>query len=297
MLTLTFLGVGSAFAKRNLQSNALLEAWSNAPGAQSTPDDTLLIDFGATGPMALNQLKQCDGFGYLDCDGLVNYPAIARVLVTHLHADHIGGLEEMALMNRYVYGKRGECPVRRTQLICPVAIKDDLWNHSLKGGLGVLPGRKAELADYFSVATIGLAGMGGPDHIDLLGRYRITLFRTHHIQVNQRYDWPSFGVLLTDLETKETVFYSGDTRYDPNNEHLAFAARTIFHDVQLEDSDDCVHATLGSLRSLPEEIRRKTVLYHYGDAWDDQRYEFVDEEFAGFANPMRRYDLFGGHGA
>jgi len=27
----TFLGVGSAFAKRNFQSNALIEAWSAAP--------------------------------------------------------------------------------------------------------------------------------------------------------------------------------------------------------------------------------------------------------------------------
>jgi hypothetical protein len=45
MLTLTFLGVGSAFAKRNYNSNCLFEYWEK-PGTRSrqTPDDTLLID-------------------------------------------------------------------------------------------------------------------------------------------------------------------------------------------------------------------------------------------------------------
>ena len=57
MLTLTFLGVGSAFAKRNFQSNALIEAWSTGPSTQPQPDDTLLIDFGGTGPLALHSLK------------------------------------------------------------------------------------------------------------------------------------------------------------------------------------------------------------------------------------------------
>lgn len=31
MLTPTLLGVGSTFAKRNLQSNALIEAWAIGP--------------------------------------------------------------------------------------------------------------------------------------------------------------------------------------------------------------------------------------------------------------------------
>ena len=34
MLTLTFLGVGSAFSKRNDHSNALIEAWQRGPDHQ-----------------------------------------------------------------------------------------------------------------------------------------------------------------------------------------------------------------------------------------------------------------------
>ncbi|MCH9003308.1 MAG: hypothetical protein IIC02_12105, partial [Planctomycetes bacterium] len=85
MLTLTFLGVGSAFAKRNLNSNALIEGWSKGPAKQASPDDSVLIDFGATGPKALYQIKDQVGFQYLDHNGLINYPAIRRVLITHLH--------------------------------------------------------------------------------------------------------------------------------------------------------------------------------------------------------------------
>ena len=66
MLTMTFLGVGGAFAKRNFQSNALIEAWSEGPDRQSRPDDTMLLDFGITGPMALHQLRSTLA-ALLDC--------------------------------------------------------------------------------------------------------------------------------------------------------------------------------------------------------------------------------------
>ena len=67
MLTLTFLGVGSAFAKRNLNSNALIEAWTKGPDHQDSPDDVLLVDLGALGPTALHELKR---FAHLSGDGI-----------------------------------------------------------------------------------------------------------------------------------------------------------------------------------------------------------------------------------
>ena len=62
MLTLTYLGVGSTLAKRNFQSNSLIEAWSAGPDKLSQPDDTLQIDFCATGPLALHRLEDEPGF-------------------------------------------------------------------------------------------------------------------------------------------------------------------------------------------------------------------------------------------
>ncbi len=293
MLTLTYLGVGSAFAKRNFQSNALIEAWSNGPDRQESPDDTLLVDFGTTGPLALHALKNKLGFSYLDHDGTIHYPAIRRVFITHQHSDHIGGLEELAGMNTHVFNKCTSGERYKPQLICPVDVLDTLWDRSLRGGLAVLAGRHAELEDYFEVVPLHPPGGGRPDGFTLLDRYEFTAFRTDHIRLRRKGDWPCFGLLITDHESGGTVVYSGDTRFDHQTLGKMMAgAKTIFHDVQLEEEPDSVHALLSELRTLPEPIRQRTYLYHYGDAWDDPRYNYVADEFAGFAGPQRRYTLW-----
>ena len=46
VLTLTFLGVGAAFAKRNFQSNALIEAWSTNPDEQDALLLPIIIEVG-----------------------------------------------------------------------------------------------------------------------------------------------------------------------------------------------------------------------------------------------------------
>lgn len=167
MLTLTFLGVGSAFAKRNFQSNALVETWRVGPHAQSAPDDNLLIDFGGTGPLALDRLKDQPGFSYLGDAGNINYAAIRNVFVTHLHGDHVGGLEELAVMTRY--GKNHSRP----RLHIDRTLVGPLWENCLKGGLGVHSGGLATLSDYFDVLVHDAAK--GP-HFILFDRYQFVPF-------------------------------------------------------------------------------------------------------------------------
>jgi len=293
VLTLTFLGVGSAFAKRNAHANALLEAWPGDAVGPGAPEDNLLIDFGATGPLALYRLKAREGFAYLNSNGLINYPAIRRIFITHLHSDHIGGLEELAGVNRHRFRLHRSSDPSLPQIISTDEVLERLWARSLCGGLGMRSGGEAQLADYFQPVIVSESPSGASPQVSLLDRYELGVIRVDHVRVHRPFDWPSLGLRITDRDTGKYVFYSGDARFDPDNTRSIMArAKVIFHDAQLEDDPDPVHALLSQLRTLPDEIKKKTLLYHYGDAWDDAQFAFVDHEFAGFARPAHRYILF-----
>ena len=290
MLTLTFLGVGNAFAKRNFQSNALLEAWSAGPEQQRQPDTTLLIDFGTTGPQALHQLKDVSGFAYLNRQGTVDYPKIGHIFITHQHGDHIGGLEELALMNTFTYTNAGRG--FRPQLISSPEILENLWEWSLKGGLGALNGRQAKLEDYFVPRPVQLDAAGA-DRFVWEGRYELMPFKTDHIRLGRKYDWPSLGLFIRDSASGAAVFFSGDTGFDAEAYgDMMTQAKLCFHEVHLGEEDLPVHASLRQMRTLPAEIKKKTFLYHFGDDWDSDAFEVVGREFAGFARPFERYVLF-----
>ena len=292
MLTWTFLGVGSAFAKRNLNSNILIEAWKKGPGDQPAPDDVLLVDFGNTGPIALDQLRRKPGFEYLDRGGTINYPAIRKIFITHQHGDHIGGLEELALVNMFVLNDPQTGRPFKPQLISSISILINLWDNSLKGGLNTLPGRYALLQDYFFILSL-VASDPERDHFTRLKRYRLGYVPADHVQIEQKYDWPSYGMFIEDTVTGEAVFFSGDSRFDyPAYSAMIHRAKLCFHDVQLVEQKNSVHALISELRTLPAEIRQRTILYHYGDNWDEGPYDFINEEFRGFATPQERMILF-----
>ncbi len=294
MLTMTFLGVGNAFAKRNFHSNVLFEAWSRGPGRQPEPDDVLLVDFGAYAPLALHQLKDRPGFEYLGRGNHCYYPKLRRVFITHQHADHIGGLEELAFMNTFVFTDPDTGRGFKPQIISSINILMNLWDQSLKGGLSTIQGRYALLQDFFFIMALR-PGEPGRERFTIHRRYQFRTFPTDHVQIERKYDWPSYGLHVTDLQTQETAFFSGDTKYDFDvYRSMMEPAGICFHDAQLIAHPSPVHALIDELRMMPAAIKRKTWLYHYGDNWDDPAYDYVAHEFAGFARQQERYVIFDG---
>ena len=104
-LSFFFLGTGSAFTKVNFQNNVIV----------IKGNDHILIDCGTLCPFSFSKFNS-------------NITDIKNILITHSHADHVGGLEEVALMNMYV-------TKQRPKMILTDEYKKILWNHTLRGGL------------------------------------------------------------------------------------------------------------------------------------------------------------------
>ncbi|MDR9852842.1 MBL fold metallo-hydrolase [Paenibacillus sp. VCA1] len=224
-LELQMIGTGSAFAKNYFNNNALLR-----DGAF-----TLLIDCGVTAPLALHRL----GKSFEDVDA---------VLITHIHADHVGGLEELGFKMKFTYK-------RKIKLYIAETLTEILWEHTLKGGL-YQEGEITCLEDLFEVCPLA------PNKpYDISDHIRLELIPNRHIPGKNSYS----------LYINEKLFYSSDMVFDPELlERLVEqrGCRMIMHDCQLEGPGN-VHTTLTELRSLPERIRSMTYLMHYGDNKDD----------------------------
>lgn len=223
-LKLQMLGTGSAFAKKNYNNNALI----------FSDDYTLMIDCGITAPMSLYKLGK-------------RWDDIDAVLITHMHADHVGGLEEFAFQMKYVYGRR---PV----LYLAQDLAQPLWEQTLRGGLSESGTERLE--DFFDVRLLTEG-----TEAQISQNLKVRLIRTPHIPGK-----PSYSIVLNS-----NIFYSADMTFQP--ELLAslvkeYGCRQIFHECQLRGPGQ-VHTTLDELLSLPKDIRNKISLMHYGDEWTE----------------------------
>ncbi len=223
-LKLQMAGTGSAFAKNYFNNNALLYIG----------DYTLMIDFGITAPLALHQMN-------------IPLDRIDGILITHMHADHIGGLEEFAFQMKYIFKKR-------IKLFVPRLLIQPLWEHSLKAGMEST--EDAGLENFFALVPLE---EGSP--FKVADGLSMEILRTEHVP----------GKLSYSLLINETIFYSADIRFnrklleDIYNERKC---RHVLHDCQLQPPET-VHATLDQLLTLPEEIQKITLLMHYGDQMPD----------------------------
>lgn len=218
-IKVTMVGTGSAFSKLYYNTSALVEF----------EDYRLLIDCGHNVPKGLYDL----GYSWSDIDG---------ILITHIHSDHVGGLEEAALSNRYLYNGR------KMDLLVPTGIKRALWDSSLKGGLLYTDeGRTEGLDEYFNVHSLSIAFAASIDD------HKIRIHRTNHVKEKL-----SYGVQIDN-----TLFYTSDTKYDSNLLEKADRCNHILHDCQLFTGG--IHSSLEELKRLPEAMQEKILLMHYGD--------------------------------
>jgi len=264
-LDLIFLGVGSAFAQKNYQTNFVLVKGGTA----------IFVDFGMTGPNAL-----------MDVLGLP-VTDIEVVLPTHSHADHVGGFEGIGLMNRYV----GIPFMKKPKVKCILSEEYQriLWENSLRGGMEYNErdedtGQKLDFVDFFEVIRPQWKARSPREIFEVnYGGIRMELFRTKHIpemSPSWEVSFVSFGLYLPDYR----VFISGDTRFDTDLiEMYDDRSDVMFHDVQFFPG--AVHAPLDELKTLPVGVTEKMFLMHYADNWKEQDID----QFAGWAQAGKVY--------
>lgn len=261
-LSLFFIGVGSAFSKRHNQNNLLIVKGN----------DHLLIDCGTKCPQALYDLG-------------LNITDVRNFLITHSHADHIGGLEEICLTNRYGIRKKPKIVINETY-------QHILWDMSLRGGCAYSEekaGMVLTFADFWDITRPRWLENFPRETLEAeVGGINVKMFRTKHIPDSSDSWETSFwscGVIIDDR-----ILFTSDTRFDDDlviSFENMFNFEAIFHDCQFYNGG--VHASLEEIKTLPPEIKKKMYLMHYNDNWEEFEQKVADYGFVGLTQQWKHY--------
>lgn len=267
---ITPVGTGSAFNTKDFQSNFLIKA----PTGKK-----MLIDCGSFAPIALERLGINGGNVGEEIDA---------VYVSHLHADHVGGLEWLAFCTYF------NPKVPRPKLFCmggSNGLMTQLWNKSLRGGLGSVEGKECTLTDYFEGHPLRINESFFWEGLDF------TPVQTVHV-MNGMEIVPSYGLIIKEegirsgyknsdgtftLYSEPCVFLTTDTQFCPNQINKFYdMGNTILHDCETAPFRSNVHAHYDDLVTLPKETKAKMWLYHYQP---DPPQDAEADGFLGFLKP------------
>jgi ribonuclease BN (tRNA processing enzyme) len=252
-MKLIFLGSGSAFAPLgNYQSNMILQAKSGK---------NLLLDCGSDIRMSLHE----QGFSHYD---------IHDVYISHLHADHVGGLEWLAFSTKF------DPKCQKPIIHAAEDVLKDLWDKSLSGGLSSLQGVNADIYTYFDTDPVPANSYFTWHHI------QFNIIQTVHAICGYAI-MPAYGLLFTINNT--TIFITMDSQLVPLYlDSIYVTADIIFHDCETSPCKSGVHAHYSELCQLPQEIKQKMWLYHYnGEFLPD----CIKDGFAGFVTKGQSFDF------
>ncbi|MHB8877124.1 MAG: MBL fold metallo-hydrolase [Myxococcaceae bacterium] len=224
------LGVGDAFSARHYSSCVALEAEGS----------TLLVDCPHPIQKMLREASVAAGEE-------LTVERISGVALTHLHADHCSGIEDLGFFFHYVLG-------RKLTLLAHPAVVERLWSGHLAAGMELVatgPGQpftRRKFSDFFELVELSeqSAVRYGPFSIEC----RRTL---HHV--------PTTALRVT--AAGRCLGHSADTEFDPSL--LAWLSRA---DLFLHETGPGTHSHYEDLAALPPSDRAKMRLTHYSDPFD-----------------------------
>ncbi|HXK60679.1 MAG TPA: MBL fold metallo-hydrolase [Acidobacteriota bacterium] len=248
------LGIGNAFTSRYYNTSFLIRS-----------RQLVLVDC----PQGL--------FGMLREYG-IDPARIDKVVVTHIHGDHIAGLETLLLWKRYVTQSRVTICTGR-----PVweALKSRFFpSFSATFTPDLTQIIETELEEYADFQELT---EDGENHLD------------EDVKIEFRYNWhptPTLGLKL--ISRFGAVGISGDTCYRPSllkslfergvleadrYEKLAgdwlWTSDLVYHEV--ERAEGGAHTSESELLALPPEIRQKMRLIHLADDFNNSSLALAEE--------------------
>jgi ribonuclease BN (tRNA processing enzyme) len=238
------VGVGDAFTARYHHACLLFES----------SGERLLVDAPPALSRALHDLGARGG-------EVVTMDSIDRVLITHLHGDHVGGLEQLLYWRRFVTGRK--CAVYAIP-----EVLEHLWDQRLRGGMEWLMDKqqrftRMSLDDYCDVHPLeGERARVGPFELE----WRRTI---HHVPTSA----------LRVRAGGERIAYSADTAFDRSLVAWLADSALFFHECNLG-----VHTPLEELLTVEPEARARMRLIHYTD------FHPVDESPIPCAREGERYE-------
>lgn len=262
-LSLFFLGTGNAFTKTAFQTNLLIVKGQ----------DHLLVDCGTLCSYAFENMYNGR---ILD---------IKNLLLTHPHADHIGGVEELALAGKYINK-------RLVNLVITDEFKKSLWKESLKGGIQYSEEGRMTFDDYFNqIKPVRIQKKPFEMFETNVGSINIKLFRTRHVTTRKnslKHSQISYGLIIDDR-----ILFTADTQFNPSQLQFLLDKykniEVIFHDCDVMGYSRGVHAAYDELVTLPKEIKDKMILSHYSEAVST--IDALVDGFAGLAKHWVYYDF------
>jgi ribonuclease BN (tRNA processing enzyme) len=230
-LRLLSLGIGNAFSALSYSTCLALE----------TEGRWLLIDCPHPIRKMMREASLSSGVKFDAAD-------VYAVVLTHLHADHVSGLEGLAYYNRFFLN-------RPLTLLADRSVSEHLWTGHLAAGMQYSkresggPVVESCLADFIDLHDL-------PDRQPLTcGPFTISTFPATH----------SVPTTALFIEAAGRKFgYSADTAYDPHLIDWLSPADLIVH----ETNEDYPHTPFERLAALPESLRKKMLVVHYPDGFD-----------------------------